>query len=292
MKLKVFVLYSILIAVGVIQTSIARPATHSVSASPLETCEVLEAYFAHYEEKRREKFAKLPALKGKVQTFRYVEPQTAWFKPREWNRKSNPNYSPQPRPADAETTRAAVVAHHKYIGTRIGHHNKYFANFNEARSDDKKTKLIDPIYDDTFGAYSRAQSHTIDLSKCDFGTNIHTDTASLKVLGELMKARAKYDQKDRDAYKQARKTSKAHRRKTGESLNVREIKENLTMHLVQPQGYMVTKLSAVGINFEHGQAMFYTEHYCGFFCAGGNYVFMKREHGKWVYSGAVRTWIS
>jgi len=54
-------------------------------------------------------------------------------------------------------------------------------------------------------------------------------------------------------------------------------------------GYVV--LSAVGVNREQSQAVFYIDHFCGL-CGGGRYVLMEKVNGSWQVRGERFTWIS
>jgi hypothetical protein len=55
-------------------------------------------------------------------------------------------------------------------------------------------------------------------------------------------------------------------------------------------GYFV--LSHVGLNLSRTEALLYVEHFCGGFCAGGEYVLMRKVDGAWHVVDHLRAWLS
>jgi hypothetical protein len=58
-----------------------------------------------------------------------------------------------------------------------------------------------------------------------------------------------------------------------------------------PNNMGFIRLSGVGFNRSHTQAVFYIDHFCGL-CGSGDYVLMEKVKGRWIVRNMRSLWIS
>lgn len=58
-----------------------------------------------------------------------------------------------------------------------------------------------------------------------------------------------------------------------------------------PGNYGYHTFTRIGFNRDLTEAVFYTEHICGL-CGEGEYVYMRKQNGKWMVIGTAFTWVS
>lgn len=138
------------------------------------------------------------------------------------------------------------------------------------------------IKEKTYKAYNLVQEEIFEPTKCALPSYIYNKNDGLEIVNSRVKhnkdlrlklqkeQRAYYEEKiDKKEYDAIRK----------------QIKEDR-------KPYMLRKFSRIGINEKDDQAFFYTEHYCGMECAGGEYILMELIDGLWKVTARFEQWVS